>query len=50
MDKKRYQYIFAIAFLLITHIIIMVLWIGNIKQPATINALNTDGKIPQKNH
>jgi hypothetical protein len=50
MITNRYQYIFAIVLLLLIHISIMFLWIGNINQPASLNTLHSGNKIPQNNH
>ncbi len=44
MIKNRYQYIFAIVLLMLLHVSIMFFWLGNIKQPSNLNALNSNNK------
>ncbi|TAH04700.1 MAG: hypothetical protein EAZ15_00750 [Sphingobacteriales bacterium] len=41
MNINRYQYIFAIALLMLIHVSIMFFWLEKIEQPTKLNALNT---------
>lgn len=45
MIQNRYQYIFAIALLMLIHISIMFFWLENIKQPTNLQALNKSGDV-----